>query len=75
MDMSEEMTEDPSPLIDAERLFCLSYHMKGVSNSNYDGRHVHRRLSLIENGILAALKAQICGLAPLSVLEVDITNL
>ena len=40
--------------------FCLSYHLKGVCNSNCSGRHAHRTLSPNERGILSAWKSRFC---------------
>ena len=36
------------------RPFCLTYHLKGVCNSNCGGRHAHRMIYLHERGILSA---------------------
>ena len=42
------------------RPFCLSYHIKGVCNSNCGGYHTHRPLSLHNRGILSARKSRFC---------------
>ena len=42
------------------RPFCLSYHLKGVCNSKWGGRHAHRPLSPHKWGILSAWKSLFC---------------
>ena len=44
MDMSEEMTGEAAPLTDNVHPFCLSFHLKGVCNSNFGGRHANQCL-------------------------------
>ena len=43
------------------RPFCLSYHLKGVCNSNCGGRHAYRTLSPHKRGILSAWKSRFCA--------------
>ena len=56
MDQSTIAIGTPVPPIADGHLFCLSYHLKGVCNSNYGGRHAHIPLSLHEWFILSARK-------------------
>ena len=41
--------------------FSLSYHLKGVCNSNFGGHHAHMTLSPHERGILSAWKSRFCA--------------
>ena len=52
-----------SPLLQRAdgRPFCLSYHLKGVCNSNCGGHHAHRMLSPHNWGILSAWKSRFCA--------------
>ena len=54
MEQAADVTGTPVPQTDDGRPFCLSYHLKGVYNSNCGGRHAHRTLSLYEQGVLSA---------------------
>ena len=53
-------TSTPVPQTADGHPFCLSYHLKGVCNSNCGGRHAHRPLSPHERGILSAWKYRLC---------------
>ena len=57
MDQSNVTTGSPVPQTADGRPFCLSYHLKGVCNSNCGGCHAHRRLSPHERGTLSAWKS------------------
>ena len=70
MDMGEEMLGEAAPFTNNGHLFCLSYRLKGVCNSNCGRRHMNRHLSYREHGILEARKSQLCGTNPPPVLEV-----
>ena len=69
--MAEEINGMSVPLTDAGCHFILSYHLKGVRNSNCGSPHVHRRLLKSDNGLLAVWKVQFCRTLPPLVLEVD----
>ena len=71
MDMTEEIMGQAVPLTNGGHLFCMSYHLRGVCNSNCGGRNAHRRLLPKDHGLLAAWKAQFCGSSPPPVIEVD----
>ena len=60
----EKATGAPVPQTDDGRPFCLSYHLKGVCNSNCCGRHAHRTLYPHEQGVLSAWKSQFCTAPP-----------
>ena len=64
MDQAEETTGMPVTQTDDSRPFCLSYHLKGVCNSNYGDRHAHRTLSSHEQGVLSAWKSRFCTTQP-----------
>ena len=59
-----EATDTPVPQTDDGYVFYLSYHLKGVCNSNYGGRHAHRTLSSHEQGVLSAWKSRYCAAQP-----------
>lgn len=44
MEMAKEIMGEAVNIAVAGHLFCLSYHLKGVYNSNRGVRHAHRRL-------------------------------
>ena len=54
MEKSEETTCTSVTQTDNGRPFCLSYHLRGVCNSNCGGHHGHRTLSSHEQGVLSA---------------------
>ena len=54
-------TGSPVPQKADGRPFCMSYHLKGVCNSNCGGRHAHRTLYPNERGILSARKSRFCA--------------
>ena len=57
MEKSEKATGAPVPQNDDGRPFCLSYHLKGVCNSNCGGRHAQMTLSPHEQGVLSDWKS------------------
>ena len=61
MDQSNVTTGSPVPQTADGHPFCLSYHLKGVCNSNCVGRHAHRTLSPYERGTLSARKSRFCA--------------
>ena len=64
MEQSDRTTGAPVPQTDDGRPFCLSYHLKGMCNSNCGGRHTHRTLSQHEQGVLSAWKSRFCAAPP-----------
>ena len=60
MDILEKMTGAAMTLTDTGRPLCERYDLKNVCNSNFGGRHVHRRLMISKNGLVAVFKAQLC---------------
>ena len=66
------MIGNPTTLTNAGLPFCMSYHLKGVCNSNCGGRNAHRRLLTSEHVLLEEFQTQLCGAAPLPVLKVDV---
>ena len=61
MEQSNVTTGSPVPQRSDGRPFCLSYHLKGVCNSNCGYRHAHRTLSLHEQGTLSTCKSRFCS--------------
>ena len=61
MEQSNVTTGSPVPQTADGRPFCLSYHLKGVCNSNCGGRHSHRTLSPHKRGILSTWKSLFCA--------------
>ena len=61
MEQSNVTTRSPVPQTADGHTFCLSYHLKGVCNSNCDGRHAHITLSPHERGTLSAWKSRFCA--------------
>ena len=57
--ISEKMIGDNAPLINYGRPFCQSYHLKGLCNLKWGGRHAHIFLLVIYHGILPACTAQL----------------
>ena len=64
MEQAAETTSIPVPKIDDRRPFCLSYHLKGMCNSNCGGRHAHMTLSSHKQGVLSAWKSRFCAAQP-----------
>ena len=54
MEQKAESTVTPVPQTDKGCPLCLSYHIKGVCNSNCGRRHAHRTLSLNKQVVLSA---------------------
>ena len=61
MEQSNVTTGSPVPQTNDGRPFCLSYHLKGVCNSNCGGCHAHRTLSPHERGTLSLWKSCFCA--------------
>ena len=68
MDMADEMMGETAPLTHSSHSFCLSCTLKSVYNFNSSSRNAHWHLFLMENVLIAAWKAQFCGMVPLPVL-------
>ena len=64
MEKSAGTTGTPVLLTYNSRQFFFSYHLKGVCNSNWGRRHVHRTLSLYKDRVLSAWKSQFCTAPP-----------
>ena len=63
------------PITDDNHPLCMSYHMKGVCNSNYDGRHAHRRLYSMGHVRLSAWKEKFYGSVLPLVMDMDARSL
>ena len=61
MEQLNVTTGSPVPQTADGRPFCLSYHLKGVCNSKFGGRHAHQTLSLHKRGTLSAWKSRFCA--------------
>ena len=68
MDMADEMMGETAPLTHSSHSFCLSCTLKSVYNFNSSSRNAHWHLFLMENVLIAAWKAQFCGMVPLPML-------
>ena len=64
IEMSAEASGFPVPLMDNDRPFCLSLHLKGVCNSNCSSCHTHRVITSQYHGTLVAWKARYCEILP-----------
>ena len=64
MEQASEATGTPVPQTDDGLSLCLSYHLKGVCNSNCGGCHTHRTLSSHAQGVLRACKSRYCAEQP-----------
>ena len=60
MEQATILTGSPVPQTADGLPFCLSYHLKGVCDSNCGSRQAHRALSPHERGILSAWKYRFC---------------